>query len=218
MTVASLPRILRLRRLPKIVAILSAVSRHRPFAATFEQLVDGKVALENEIATILDLGDGVEARQVERAAFLSGELWPQHEGPIVERFADDVRAQPVSGGLQRSHVINRQEGIVVLAEADLRAVEFLRDEAVAIEVVRRLEGEERGHTHHHRTENLIADIEVIVGEAATLASEDAVMRVLGGIFRQADTEARTLLHALEDDCVKKMREHRAAREMKVGPS
>src|SRR3954466_13961808 len=29
-----------------------------------------------------DLGDGVEARQVERAAFLSGELWPQHEGPI----------------------------------------------------------------------------------------------------------------------------------------
>src|SRR3954463_9364170 len=86
------------------------------------------------------------------------------------------------------------------------------------EVVRRVEGEERGHTHHHRTENLIADIEVIVGEAATLASEDAVMRVLGGIFRQADTEARTLLHALEDDCVKKMREHRAAREMKVGPS
>jgi hypothetical protein len=38
-----------------------------------------------------------------------------------------------------------------------------------------------------------------VGEAATLASEDAVMRVLGGIFRQADTEARTLLHALEDE-------------------
>src|SRR3954454_4479399 len=34
------------------------------FAATFEQFVDGKVALENEIATILDLGDGVEARQV----------------------------------------------------------------------------------------------------------------------------------------------------------
>src|SRR5207342_2457402 len=44
-----------------------------------------------------------------------------------------------------------------------------------------------------------ADVEVVVGEAATLASEDAVMWVLGGIFRQADTEARTLLHALEDE-------------------
>src|SRR5207302_11392479 len=30
-------------------------------AAAFEQLVDGKVALEDEVAAILDLGDGVEA-------------------------------------------------------------------------------------------------------------------------------------------------------------
>src|SRR5437764_9847988 len=30
-------------------------------AAAFEQLVDGEVALEDEVAAILDLGDGVEA-------------------------------------------------------------------------------------------------------------------------------------------------------------
>jgi hypothetical protein len=53
-----------------------------------------------------------------------------------------------------------------------------------------LEGEERAPTHHHRTENLIADVEVVVGVAAALTGEDAVMRVLGGIFRHADAEAR----------------------------
>ena len=31
------------------------------FAAALEQFVDGKVALENEVAAILDLGDGIEA-------------------------------------------------------------------------------------------------------------------------------------------------------------
>ena len=31
------------------------------FAAALEQLVDGKVALEDEVAAILDLRDGVEA-------------------------------------------------------------------------------------------------------------------------------------------------------------
>jgi len=30
-------------------------------AAALEQLVDGKVALEDEVAAVLDLGDGVEA-------------------------------------------------------------------------------------------------------------------------------------------------------------
>src|SRR4249919_1673505 len=34
------------------------------FAAALEQFVDRKVALENEVAAVLDLGDGVESRQV----------------------------------------------------------------------------------------------------------------------------------------------------------
>ncbi len=90
------------------------------FAAALEQFMDRKASLENEVAAVLDLGDGVEARQVEPLAFLGGKLRPQHKGPIIEPLSDDVWAQPVSGGLQCSHVINGQEGIVVLAEADLR--------------------------------------------------------------------------------------------------
>src|SRR5438270_8540228 len=34
-------------------------------AAAFEQLMDGKVALEDEIAAILDLGDRIKAREIE---------------------------------------------------------------------------------------------------------------------------------------------------------
>src|SRR6266446_6140440 len=113
MTVASLPRILRFRRVPKISAILSPVSRHRP------------------------------------------------------------RAEFVGGGLQRGDVVDGEEGVVGLAEADLRALQLLLDEAVPVEVV--------------------------VREAAALAGEDAVIWILGGVFGDADAKARPLLHALEDE-------------------
>jgi hypothetical protein len=43
-------------------------------AAALEDLVDGKVTFENEIATVLNLGDGVEAGQVHLVPFFFGEL------------------------------------------------------------------------------------------------------------------------------------------------
>jgi hypothetical protein len=42
---------------------------------------------------------------------------------------------------------------------------------------------ERGHPHHHRAQSFVADVEIVVREAAALGGEDPVMRVLGGIFR-----------------------------------
>src|SRR5712672_4403638 len=87
------------------------------FAAAFEEFVDGKVALEDEVATILDLGDRVKAREIELLAFLGGELRAQDEGPVVEPCTDDLRAQLVGGGLQGSDVVDREEGVVGLAEA-----------------------------------------------------------------------------------------------------
>ena len=113
------------------------------FAAALEQLVDRKVALEDEVAAVLDLRDGIEAGEVDRLALPGGEFRPQQEGPVVETLADDVRAQPVRGGLQGSDIVNREKRIVVPAEADLRTGEFLFDEAVAVEVIGRLEREER---------------------------------------------------------------------------
>src|ERR1700724_1883987 len=150
----------------------------------------GKLRLKTKLRQYSILGDGIEARQVELLALLGGEFRSQDQSPIVEPFADDVRAQSVGGRLQRSDIVDRQEGVVVLAEADLRAGEFLLDEAVTVEIVSGLEGEERAHTHHHRTENLIADVEVVVGVAAALAGGGGGSGVLGGIFRTAGAEAR----------------------------
>src|SRR4029077_20989144 len=88
----------------------------------------------------------------------------------------EARAQYVGGRLQRSDIVDRQEGVVVLAESDLRAGEFLLDEAATVQIVSGFEGVERARTHQHLTENLIADVEVVVGVSAALAQ--AVMRVL----------------------------------------
>jgi len=97
-------------------------------ATALEQLVDGKVALEDEVAAILDLGDRIKAREIELLALLGGELRPQDQGPVVEPFADDLRAQLVGGGLQRGDVVDREEGVVGLAEANLRPLQLLLDE------------------------------------------------------------------------------------------
>jgi hypothetical protein len=42
--------------------------------------MDGKVALEDEVAAIFDLRDGVEARQFDLLALLDGELRPEDQG------------------------------------------------------------------------------------------------------------------------------------------
>ena len=60
-------------------------------------------------------------------------------------------------------------------------------------------GKNEATTHDHRAESFVADVEVVVGEAAALARQDAVVGVLGGIFRHADAKGRPLLHALEDE-------------------
>ena len=78
----------------------------------------------------------------------------------------------------------------MLAEADPRPPQLLLDEAVAVEVIGGLEGKERRYQQDHRPEHLVADVEVVVREAAALMREDAVMRVLARIFRQADAVGR----------------------------
>src|SRR5882672_4730667 len=70
---------------------------------------------------------------------------------------------------------------------------------VPVEVVGGLERKERGDPHHHRAQGFVAEVEVVVREAAALAGEDAVIWILGGVFGDADAKARPLLHALEDE-------------------
>ena len=91
------------------------------FATALEDFVDGEVALEDEVAAVLDLGDGIETREGHLGAFFFGKLRPQDQGPVVELLADDLGTQPIGGGLESSPVIDRQESIVVVMEADAGA-------------------------------------------------------------------------------------------------
>lgn len=56
-------------------------------------------------------------------------------------------------------------------------------EAVAVQPIGRLEGEEGGHPHHDGTQDSIPNIEGVVGKADALRCEDAVIRVVGRILR-----------------------------------
>jgi len=70
------------------------------------------------------------------------------------------------------------------------------NEAVAVEVVCCFEGEERAHAHDEGTEHFVANVEVVMGEAAALVGDNAVIGIFGGIFRDGDTERRSDLQAL----------------------
>src|SRR5215470_3937011 len=143
MMVDSLPRWLRCRRVPKTSAILWAVSRHRPSSQlSLEQLVDRKVAFEDVVEAILNLTDGIGTRQLDLTPLFGGELRAEDGGPIIEPLTDDFRAQHIGGGLQCGDIVNSQKRVVILAEADVRLVELVLDEAVAVEVVGCLEREE----------------------------------------------------------------------------
>jgi hypothetical protein len=50
-------------------------------------------------------------------------------------LTDDVGTELVGGGLQRGDVVDGEKGIVGFAEADLRALQLLLDEAVAVEII-----------------------------------------------------------------------------------
>jgi len=100
----------------------------------------------------------------------------------MELLADDARTQPVGGGLQGLHVVHREEGVIVFVEADAVALQFPLDEGVAIEPVRGMERKETGHPYNDRPEYLVADVEVVVCETASLHRQDAVVGILGGIL------------------------------------
>src|SRR5215470_8839023 len=169
------------------------------FAASLEQLVNWKVAFEYDVVAVFDLSDGVDARQLDLLALLGGKFWTEDEGPVVEAFANDIGAQLIGGRLEGGDIVNRHKGIVILAEADLGVSELMLDEVVAVEVVGGSEREERSHTHDDWAEHFVVDVEIVVGEPTPLVGEDAVVGILGGIFRHGDAEGWADLHALENE-------------------
>src|SRR5258707_3261029 len=62
-----------------------------------------------------------------------------------------------------------------------------------------MKGKEARHAYDDGPQNGIADVEVVVGEAASLVRQNAMVGILRRIFGHADPEGTSLLHALEDE-------------------
>jgi hypothetical protein len=164
-----------------------------------EQAMDREVALEDEIAAILDLADGVEAPQVHGGSLAPGELGAQHQGPIFQALPNHFRRQAVRGSLQGFGIVHGQEGVVVFAEGDALPVQFVFEEAVGVQTGGGLKGKEAGHAHDHRSQDRIAEVEVVVSEAAALPGQDAIVRVGGRVLGGRGPEGRALLQAFQNE-------------------
>ena len=85
------------------------VGRQSPqpdLAAALENFMDREVALKDEIAAILDLPDGVKARQVDLIALGARELRSQDQCPVVKLLLNDLGTKPVGGSLQRRDIVD----------------------------------------------------------------------------------------------------------------
>ena len=69
------------------------------FAAAFEDRVNREMTFEDEVASVFQLGQSVEAGEVHLAAFFLGELRSQQKGPVVKAFTDEGWAESVGGCL-----------------------------------------------------------------------------------------------------------------------
>jgi S1-C subfamily serine protease len=168
------------------------------FAGMLEDPVDGEVPLEDEVAAIFDLIDGVVTLQVDGLAVLFGELRTQQPGPVVQALFDGGRTEVIGGRLQRLRVRSRQERVVVLAEPHSLTAEFDLDEVVAVQIIRRLKRKIRADAHRQRADHRIADVEVVMQEARRDAPDDAVVRIIGGKPGHFRAERAAHFHARED--------------------
>src|SRR5207237_8461363 len=64
------------------------------FAAALEDFVHRKETFEDKVPAVLDLRDGVKARESHLAAFLLCILCSHDAGPVIELYANDLRTKP----------------------------------------------------------------------------------------------------------------------------
>jgi hypothetical protein len=69
-----------------------------------EDLVDRKVPLENEVAAVFDLVDGVFAVQVNGLTVFLRKLGAEKPTPVVQPFLNGGRSQLIGGRLQSLRV------------------------------------------------------------------------------------------------------------------
>ncbi len=79
------------------------------------------------------------------------------------------------------------------------AQQFPVDVMMAVQIIRDLERQEGTHAHRYGAQHFIADVEVIVGVAAALSSNDSVVRIIHRIAWHGGAEGWPHLHALQNE-------------------
>src|SRR5437667_12489420 len=98
--------------------LLGGETPQAQLATALEEAMDGKVALEDEIATVLDLADGVEATQVHGGPLPPGELRTQHQGPVLKQLPNHLRGEAVSRRMQGFGINHGQGGMARTGAVD----------------------------------------------------------------------------------------------------
>src|SRR6516164_11845721 len=79
--------------------LVGGETKQSQLAGALEDLVDRETPPEQEIPAVFDLVQRVLATQGDGGAVLVGELRTQHQGPIIQALADDIRTKTVGGCL-----------------------------------------------------------------------------------------------------------------------
>src|SRR4029453_11800138 len=162
-------------------------------AGALEEVSNGKVTPKDKVAAVLNLTDGVEAMKVHRLSLPLREFWSQHKRPLVEPLADELWAKPIGSGLKSFGVGNGKKSVVVFAELDSATFQFYLDEVMAVEPIGGVKGQERSHSEHQGSQSWVADIKVVVGEAAAAFAQDLVIRISGGELGLSRAQGGSLL-------------------------
>ena len=169
------------------------------FASALEQAIDGEVPVEDNIAAPLDLGDEVVPVQAHAGRFFLGELRSQKEGPVLDALPDTFGSKPAAGTSKEGRIRNGDEGVIVHPVADALADALPLHEVMAVEIPGGLKGEKGADAQHQGSQDVIEDIELVVGEAASRLLHDAVVRIVGGELGRYRAKGGGLFHALEHE-------------------
>lgn len=168
-------------------------------AGALEEVSNGEMALKDEVAAVLNLADGVEARKVHRLSLPLREFGSQHKRPVVQPLTDELWAKPIGSGLKSLGVGNGKKSVVIFAELDCATFQFYLDKVMTVEPIGGVKGQEGSHSQHQSSQSWVADIKVVVGKPAAAFAQDLVIRISGGELGLSRAQGGSLLHALEDE-------------------
>ena len=168
-------------------------------AGALKEVSDREVVLEDKVAAVLNLTDGVEAMKVHRLSLMLREFRSQKKSPVVQPLANQIWAKPISSGLKGLRVGNAKKSVVVFAKLDSATFQFYLDEVMTVEPISGVKGQEGSHSDDQGSQSRVADIKVVVGKPAAAFAQDLVIRISGGELGLSRAQGRSLLHALEDE-------------------